>query len=481
MQTRNINIRDLGPIRALLAYTQQDRPSGGIATLVLTAIVVPLFISRGLNSLNAELMVSVACLLISAFVALRNPYAGLLIFTATLYLRLEETIPAIAGVHLSLVTGLSTGLGLYLTLVQRKIQIQNTPLIWMMVGFWITGLVSGSLHGEFSSTALDFSRLLMIAVLLTNLLRSEEQYRGFVTLLIIANVYVGAFSIYSYYNGMVTIDQGLARARSTGIFSDPNDLSAMLTSGLAFIVMRTTAQSGLNRVLYIICSIVVLFAIFLAGSRGGLIALSILLLACTWTLSKRKVLSLCLVLTVVGIIAAAAPGHMTDFDSQEESANSRFQSWDEGLSSLRVNPIIGIGYKQFQERNGGLVAHNSYVQCFAELGFVGFVFWFGCIYFAYKKQITTNAAANTQRQKYDLIGARLALAAYLTASFFITRTYQAEHCILVCLPLSQQIAEAGGNKLKFIREGDLRKTGLIIIGWCITIIVVVNIVVGRLK
>src|SRR5262249_36551228 len=75
------------------------------------------------------------------------------------------------------------------------------------------------------------------------------------------------------------------------------------------------------------------------------------------------------------------PSRIQDTGTDEASTQGRIQAWSEGLQMLRAHPLTGVGFSRFTE-NHSLVAHNSFVHSFAELGllggacFVGIVFWY---------------------------------------------------------------------------------------------------------
>ncbi|MDB5364110.1 MAG: O-antigen ligase [Rhodospirillales bacterium] len=110
---------------------------------------------------------------------------------------------------------------------------------------------------------------------------------------------------------------------------------------------------------------------------------------------------------------------------QDESAQSRVESWTWAYNYAKGHPIVGGGYKVFQlnlRGNSWLEAHNSFFEVLAEHGFVGlFLFisvlagiWFNCGW-----------VINRCRQHPDLAWAadlgralRIALVAYASGGFF---------------------------------------------------------------
>ncbi len=63
-------------------------------------------------------------------------------------------------------------------------------------------------------------------------------------------------------------------------------------------------------------------------------------------------------------------GRQTEFTTSEGTSQQRIQFWSEGLAMFRQAPVFGIGVGNFAEEIRH-VAHNSYVQCYTELGFFG--------------------------------------------------------------------------------------------------------------
>src|SRR5262249_36397754 len=95
----------------------------------------------------------------------------------------------------------------------------------------------------------------------------------------------------------------------------------------------------------------------------------------------RKSLALGAVL-LPGLLLLAA-GRTTDLSAASAgTGQERIQVWSIGLDLLKSSPVFGIGKDQFAERVGDthLVAHNSFIHCFAELGLFGGTLFLGMFY-----------------------------------------------------------------------------------------------------
>jgi O-antigen ligase len=104
-------------------------------------------------------------------------------------------------------------------------------------------------------------------------------------------------------------------------------------------------------------------------SKGGFLAL----LAALGTLFQarfgwRRALPLAaLALPAIFMLQA---GRQTNISTGEDTAQDRIQLWAKGFALLRGSPVFGVGSNRFAEE-GGQVAHNSFIQGYAELGLFG--------------------------------------------------------------------------------------------------------------
>jgi O-antigen ligase len=154
----------------------------------------------------------------------------------------------------------------------------------------------------------------------------------------------------------------------------------MLPLSLYFIL------SSSNLYLRIACSSVLplfSYAVFLTGSRGGFIAFAGGLGALVWLqFGWRKAA----VIGAVGlpVLLILFAGRQTEISTSTGTAQTRVELWREWLTTWKENMLFGKGMnlpKEDEEakrkpwdRNKH-VAHNSYLQSFADLGlFGGFLF-----------------------------------------------------------------------------------------------------------
>jgi O-antigen ligase len=227
------------------------------------------------------------------------------------------------------------------------------------------------------------------------------------------------------------------RLRALGFLNDPNDLAQILVASLPLILLAWhSGRHASNLVFAIAPAAVVLWAILLTRSRGGLVALAALAyLAGVSRLNPRW----SRLLKVVGALALLSVLVVFFRISADESARGRLEAWSTGLQLLKQSPIWGVGYASFVDHHD-IVAHNSFVHCFAETGLVGYGLWLAVLVstFSRLQQVGSfGAPDSTNPRQRELIrwsnALRLSLASFLVGALFLSRTYSTSLFFLVGL------------------------------------------------
>jgi putative inorganic carbon (HCO3(-)) transporter len=304
---------------------------------------------------------------------------------------------------------------------------------------------------------LDFAKKVIYYLMIVGLVTTPARLRillQWITPCIIGLTALGLLQFHGYINfdALAAYQQNLLdqidpvtgavgtmpRLCSMGIFNDPNDLCMILCLGfmLCLYWMHDGQQSGPDgrrrptvgmrswHLRWVPVAIMFLWAVYCTHSRGGFLAL----LAGIATLIVARVgfkRSIPLIMVVLPVLLVAFAGRSTQIDTQETTAQDRIKLWSAGLEMFKSAPIFGIGMNQFvtQEK---LVAHNSFVHCYSELGFVGgTLFMGGFIYAVYtlarlpKFEPAFTDVATARFQPY-LIGA---FASYIVGYLTLSRAY----------------------------------------------------------
>jgi hypothetical protein len=122
-------------------------------------------------------------------------------------------------------------------------------------------------------------------------------------------------------------------------------------------------------------------AILETKSRGGLLAgvVAVMTLGIFRFGKKFAVVVGGLAVCVLPVVAGRAANiDMSDGSTGQE----RIEMWREGFEALKSPDLLfGVGHNMFAEL-AGLVAHNSFVHTYVELGVFGGTLFFGCFYLA---------------------------------------------------------------------------------------------------
>jgi O-Antigen ligase len=235
------------------------------------------------------------------------------------------------------------------------------------------------------------------------------------------------------------------RLKTAGLFGDPNDLALTLIAlvPIAFGLRRGGAYVR-NTLFVWIPIALILYGVYVTRSRGG-----VLTLACVLGLLLRHRLGNTMSLVASGgavmvLLAAGFVGSRSM--SIDVSASGRIDMWSAGMQELKYSPVWGIGFGSFNDYNNK-AAHSAYVECFAELGMVGYLIWLGLLVLTLDDMRVTNACPKEEAK--DLRGwARallVSLAGFMVGSIFLSRSYDVQLFIMIGIGTAiGDIARRGG-------------------------------------
>ena len=323
-----------------------------------------------------------------------------LVVTATLFVRPAEIVPELLGlpIYQTLII-LCLAVSLPGMVRQPGVQALFThPATACVLGLLAAVALSHLTHARFAEagqSGWEFFKVVVYYVLLVGLLRTPGRLRTFLFVLgvlVTALTTVAVLQFHDLINiptlkalndrqtdpvtGLTVL---IPRLRSTGLFGDPNDLCLILVAGIPLgLYWLTDRKLGPARYLWAAPVALLAYALFLTQSRGGFLAFLIGLVVFLWARFGWKRAAL---LAAVALPAALVVfgGRQTDLSAKENTGLQRVQLWSDALMALRQDPLFGAGHDKFKEQ-AGLVAHNSYVHCYAELGLAGGTLFVGAFY-----------------------------------------------------------------------------------------------------
>src|SRR5258706_10275862 len=318
-------------------------------------------------------------------------YALFILVNASLFVRPAEIVPSLEGWPIYAV--LAT-LALAVALPAVLAQLTLRSLLERPISACVVGLLAAVVLSHLSSffiwgarqSGMEFFKVLLYYLLLVGVIDSIDRLRRFMGWIVVLAVIATGLTVLQYHGvidiaALAAVEQGridpdtgessiVLRIVSTGLFNDPNDLCLLLVLAMAACVHGLDDRRwGLWRIGWIAPLALFGYAMMLTQSRGGFLGLLAAIVVFIWVrLGWRKGLPIAtLALPVMFFLFA---GRQTELDVGEGTAQDRIQLWSEGLTLFRRAPVFRMGDGHFFEEIG-LVAHNSFLHAFAELGFFG--------------------------------------------------------------------------------------------------------------
>ena len=179
---------------------------------------------------------------------------------------------------------------------------------------------------------------------------------------------------------------------------------------------------------------------------------------------------------VVVAAVAVGPSRMGQLNATEASAQGRIQAWSAGIQMFKMRPLYGVGFAKFRDHNDNIVAHNSFVHSFAELGLLGALCFTAMVYW-YWRSVRSPASGQVQ-QGEALWGKReLALSglATLTCMMFLSRQYNVVPFVLLALGATAPALQEPSTEPQLATTApDLVRIALLTVGGIVGIYVLVR-------
>jgi O-antigen ligase len=473
----------MASLRGLVPF--QPRPAG-VAPSALrgaptSAVVIPIglgLIALGvgvLAGISPKLAIGASIGLAFAGLVLANITVGLCLFAIVSFL---EVLNSVGGS-----IGISKAFGLLLVAswfaaVSSKDDAANDfvtshPAMTYVLAIFVAWSTISVLWAESTPAALDasfryFQELLLFLIVFTAIRTRRHAVW-------MAAAFVGGATIAAIGAIVYRPDPGQYDvARAAGTVGDPNELASVLVAAviLAGVLVVLLKRSSLARLAAAAAGLLCAFGLFFTFSRGGLVALGCAMIASLFVAGRWRPAIISTMLTValfgVSYFAFLAPQASRDRIAKVDGGTGRTDIWRIGGRMVSAHPVRGVGSGNFQLTSGHYllirpgavkydyfirypkVAHNTYLQVLAELGFVGLGLFLAIIAFAL-------ACAWRAARKFMQAGDRdmelltrgliLAMIGLLSADFFISAEYSKQLWLLLGLgPALLAIAETRARR-----------------------------------
>jgi len=370
-------------------------------------------------------------------------YAGLFLFTFTLYFRPYELIPAFSGFSsIAFIIAITT-LIIYLpTQISAEGTVTTLPVevkCILFLTFWavITIPIAKDPALAWDKFNEHFSKVAIIFVVMVNTLRTPARIKGLMWLGIAVGVMLSYQAVGLYRAGVFKVEGYRVAVDFGGMFGNPNDMATHLVMFAPIsIALGFAAKGWLPKLVYFASPAIMAGGVIVAQSRSGLLGLMTAALVLGWKVRKGnglKVISGAFLIVVAVLILA--PGNLTTriqsivIPSLDPvgSADERRKILIASIWITLRNPIgIGIGnFPVVGPRN--LETHNAYTQISSELGWLAFSAYMIFLVSPLRKlsalQRQTRENAEYGWIYHVSIGVYASIAGYMVSSFFGSVAY----------------------------------------------------------
>jgi O-antigen ligase len=291
-------------------------------------------------------------------------------------------------------------------------------------------------------TTLEFAKVLLIVIVMITAVNTAKRLR---LLIFIQTVSVTMIAAVTILKGRVL--GGRLAGMLGGNYSNSNDLAlAMVISLPLCLGLLFLARNRLWKTAWTIAMIAMAYVVFLAGSRGGFIALIITSVVCLWHFAirgrRRYILAL---IPLVGAICWLSSGDMlrkrlnATFDSKQtdsegyESSQQRQELFWRSIDITKAHPLFGVGPGNFAQLSGAWhESHNTFTQLSSEGGLPALILYVLILWRGFTNVIQTKRFTSKRTESSLLAGAlHASLSGYIIGSVFGSIGFQFFPYILV--------------------------------------------------
>jgi O-antigen ligase len=427
--------------------------------------------------------VSAALAVAFTVVTLSNLTAGLVLFTVLSFLDVFSATSSGAASFMKVAGALLFGSWYFARLLGRASARGSVARIPAGIGLCVVALALWSALSvtwaqsprSAATAALTFLLDMLLIPIVMAAVRDREQLAWVLSAFVLGAIVSAAYAL---------LDPSAAGAghygRLAGGIGDANEEAAVLVAAIPLAVaLPAVASRAWMRPLGWIGVIVCLFGVFATLSRGGLLALGVVLV-CAVLFGGRWRSRAALLLVGAALCTVAYYAVLTPLAARERvtmtTSSGRLDIWHVGWRMVQAHPLQGVGAGNFQDaavhyvQAPGLiasanlivdaphVAHNVYLELLADLGIPGLLAFVGVAMFSLLAGLRAARAFERQGDAGLELAARcvvLALIGFLAADVFLSGEFSKQLWLTfaLCAALLGLAHHSGGLQRQPAGEG----------------------------
>jgi O-antigen ligase len=314
-------------------------------------------------------------------------YWLLLAFLFLLYANLPFVLPATEVLRPAAVVA---GATLMMLLVETMFGRRTLSFAWpqgtLLLGFVGAAALSclTALWPHQAADSLsDLVKMALVYFFIVNCANTERRLRGVMWTMVICGLIPAAGTLNNYLQGHLV--EG--RASWLGIFANPNEMAYGLIILLPLLAFLSSGLGLLPRLALLGLSLVYIAAILVTFSRGGLVALGVVVALYAWRKRSIWLQGVLVAMVAAGLVLGGkywSRGESFSGLEGDVSFRQRLATSEAGLAMFMDHPLLGVGLgcsviawplyapKDLYSR-GALVTHNTVIQPLGETGIFGFI------------------------------------------------------------------------------------------------------------
>jgi O-antigen ligase len=404
---------------------------------------------------------------------LLGAYVGLLLFMFIYFSRPEDWIPGMANVPLAKITIILALLAAALSLrnVRQRMPREMFFLACLAAQLLVGGLLSPVWRGGAVQGSIDFAKIVLIFFVIIASVTTIQRLHLLIFTHALSLAVIAAAAV---WKGRLIGER--LEGFLNGNYADPNDMAlAMVISLPLCLALLFLTRNWVVKIFWSISILVMMYAIFLTGSRGGFFAFVAAAAVILWEFAIRGRRRIFLALAVVAgvIVWQLSGGLLADrltgtFHGDEEagaayaSAQSRKQLFWRSIDVTKQHPLFGVGVNNFDQVSGQWhTTHNSLTLMSSEGGIPALVLYVLILWCGFKNLRAAKRWVRGKTTPTVLVRAlQASLAGFLVGSVFLSVAYQFFPYILVAYTTAlfsiarKSSALSRGNKLARQATGE---------------------------
>lgn len=130
---------------------------------------------------------------------------------------------------------------------------------------------------------------------------------------------------------------------------------------------------------------------------------------------------------------------------EDRTSTKRLDRWEWGLALAAENPVLGIGYANWQPYFSGQLSHNVFIEAMSELGYTGLLVFIAMIIATFvinykTRRLLKGVPTSTPFMRHMAYGLDGALIGFIGSGFFVTVLYYPYFWINLAMTVSLHVS-----------------------------------------